>query len=1133
MHCIECNIELREGAKYCESCGVMQMRACPACNFEMSPAAKFCTECGTRLSPAESGSEPNSKQQAPRRRQEIPAQTAERRQLTVMFCDLVDSTVLSTRVDPEDLRELVKSYQAAACKPIELQGGHVAQYLGDGILAYFGYPTAFEDGAARAIRAGLGIVDEMRQLNRRLSRELNLQLDVRIGLHTGPVVIGDIGGGARTERLALGDTPNIAARLESQASANTLCISEATANMVRSGFDLESMGKQRLKGVSRPMETFRVLGERDSLVDEPQHQVAMVNRDLERRLLLECWSRVSDNEGSAVVLSGQAGIGKSRLVDFLLESLPREGVRQIKFGCSSLHEGTAFHPFVNQLRRTAGFADNDPPEARLEALKSMLESCSGALIEELPILASLLSLPTSQEVRDLAPPELKERAQQALLKWMLSESESKATVLIFEDLHWMDPSSMEVLKMVQEEVSQSALFLVMTFRSDFDLPRDARPLERLVRIEINRLAPVYVRELIGNISGGKELPANIGEQLVDRVDGVPVFVEELTRSVLESSQLSETERAYEYVGNPDEALAIPATLRDTLMARLDRLSSSKSLVQMAATLGRECTYHDLLELSELNEEVLRKFLLELDKAEILIGTGTPPEARYTFRHALLQEEAYDTLLKSVRQDYHLKIGNILEQRYRTGASAEDGNLAPLLAHHWSNAFSPSRPEQDVVVKAIEYLILAGECDLRLSAYREASTDLARALQLSELLDSGELRDELELAIRVHQATVLKATVGWGSDEVRDGFEHCRELCLRLGDRPELGPVLIGLWGNYCFRAKYVRALELAVECLKLAEQVDSSDLRMHAHAALANSHFWLGNMNEAMANADLALETYEPAVHAEHAVRYGLDPGVFGYMFAVWSPWLLGLPETALVRHRELLEFSQKLDHPFSMALALNTSCCYYINQQDPSAALEAAERLIDLSRQCGLPVYEIFGILFRGWALARFGQGDDVIDEVSETYRMYFDKIGGIAQTYAAILMAEACLQTGRYSLGLETLDGALEVALAEDCQEQAYHAELVRLKAEITAHSLGPAEAEPLMREALALAQARRQPPLSLRAAMGIFRIAEQTGRGMDDARRLIAGEIEKFPEKKGSADLEQASGLLGRLVPHAKPA
>ena len=609
---------------------------------------------------------------------------AERRQLTVLFCDLADSTTLAGQLDPEDLREVIRAYQSACAEVIQRFDGHIAQYLGDGLLVYFGYPQAHEDDAARAVRTGLSIIEALSTLNSRLERGRGIRLAVRVGIHTGLVVVGTLGGGSRHEHLALGETPNIAARLQSLAAPNTVVISAATQQLVQGLFTCWEMHTPALKGVAQPLAVYHV---RDVSEAQSRFEVAvtrgltpLVGREEEMGLLRRRWEQAAEGHGQVVLLSGEAGIGKSRLVQELREHVGSAGAARLTWRCSPYAQHSALYPLIEHLQRFLQWQREDTPETRLAKLERKLQAYHLPLHDVMPLFAALLSLPPPAPYPPLAlsPQQQQQQTQAALLAWLLEDVERQPTLLVCEDLHWADASTLEWLGLLIEQAPTAHLLTLLTCRPEFRAPWANR--SHLTQLTLSRFTRPQGEAMVTRVASGKTLPGEVLQQIVARTDGVPLFVEELTKMVLESGLLQEREDHYVLTG-PLPPLAIPTTLHDSLMARLDRLATVREVAQLGATLGREFTYELLQAVWPLDEETLQRGLRRFVDAELIYQRGVPPQARYVFKHALIQEAAYQTLLKSTRQRYHQQIAQVLETRFPDTVKTQP----ELLAHHYTEA----------------------------------------------------------------------------------------------------------------------------------------------------------------------------------------------------------------------------------------------------------------------------------------------------------------------------------------------------------------------------------------------------------------------------------------------------------------
>ena len=671
-----------------------------------------------------------------------PSPDAERRQLTVLFCDLVDSTVLASQLDPEDLRAVVRAYQATCAEVIQRFDGHIAQYLGDGLLVYFGYPQAHEDTVQQAVRCGLGMVEAMGTLNTRLEQVHGVRLAVRLGIHTGLVVVGEIGSGGRQEQLALGETPNIAARLQGLAAPDTVVISEATAHLIHGYFVCQPLGAQALKGLTQPLQVYRVLQESGAQtrldVVTPRGLTPLVGRDEEVGLLQRRWDQATTGMGQVVLLSGEAGIGKSRLVQVLKEHITSAHHTRIEWRGSPSHQQSALYPVIDHLQRLLRGHHEAPPDEQLRTLEAALTASGMALSEAVPLLAALLSLPLpdSYPPLTLTPQRQRQKTLETLLAWLYAEAQQQPVLLIVEDLHWVDPSTVELLSLLIEQCAPRRLCLVLTARPEFHPPWAM--VAHLTALTLRRLAPAEIGRLVTHVVGDKAFPPAVLQEVVRKTDGVPLFVEELTKTVLASGLLQEREDCYELSGTLPP-LAIPATLHDALMARLDRLAAVKVVAQLGAAIGRTFTYELIQAVAQLDAATLQGALALLVETEVVAQRGLPPQATYTFRHALIQDAAYQSLLRSTRQQYHQQLAQVLEARFPDICETQP----ELLAHHYTEA--------GLSAQALPYWQRAGQRAMERSGYREAVACFEQALvtlrRLPERRDTLEQAIDLRLAMR--------------------------------------------------------------------------------------------------------------------------------------------------------------------------------------------------------------------------------------------------------------------------------------------------------------------------------------------------------------------------------------------------
>jgi class 3 adenylate cyclase/predicted ATPase len=1048
-----------------------------------------------------------------------PSPDAERRQLTVLFCDLVDSTALAARLDPEELRAVVRAYQDTCAKVIARFEGHIAQYLGDGLLVYFGYPRAHEDDAQRAVRAGLGMVEALGQLTSRLKPDRGVELAVRLGIHTGLVVVGEVGGGTRQEQLALGETPNLAARLQGIAAPNTVVISAATVPLLGGFFACESLGTHLLKGFVQPIEVYRVLSEsmaRSRLEAAGSTGLTpLVGREQEIGLLRERWAQVKDGLGQVVLLSGEAGIGKSRLVQVLQEHVASEPQAWLTpCQCSPYYQNTALYPLIDLLERVAlRFEREEAPEQKLRKLEGFLVPYGLPLAEAVPLFASLLSLPLPADYAPLtmSPERQKQQTLQALLTILLRIAAQQPVLFVMEDLHWVDPTTLELLSLVVDQGPTARLLTLLTFRPDFSPPWTGR--SHLTLVTLPRLPRHQAAELTGRVAHGKALPSEVVAQVVAKTDGVPLFVEELTKMVLESGLLQAREDRYELTG-PLPPLAIPTTLHDSLMARLDRLATVKALAQLGATLGREFAYELLQAVSPWDEGTLQRGLHQLVDAEFLYQQGLPPQATYRFKHVLIQDAAYQSLLKSTRHQYHQRIAEVLEGRFPEVAATQP----ELLAHHCTEA--------GLTAQAIAYWQRAGEHASDRSAPLEAISHVTTGIALLTTLPETPARTQQAVTLHLALGAALQMAKGYAAPEVEQAYTQARAWCQQLGDTPELVPVLFGLWRFYLIRPQLHTARELGDTLLRLAHQAHDPALAVIAHSALGLTWFHLGAFPAARQHLEAGIARDTPDLRRTPMFRMGSDPGVACRAFAALTLWSLGYPAQALARLHEALALAHARAQPFSLAFARVHAAWVSQLRRDVPAAHEHAEAAVALATAQGFPFWAAWGTSHRGWALALQGQGEAGLAQVRRGIAAVRATGAALNVPYACTLLADVADRLGHPADGLQALAEAH--TLVEQHEERYWEAEVARLRGVVLLRQAGtpPAEAEAWLQRALDVARRQEAKSLELRAAMSLSRFWQRQGK-RDEARELLAPVYGWFTEGFDTADLQEAKALLAALA------
>ncbi len=1046
------------------------------------------------------------------------APEAERRQLTVMFLDLVESTPLAERLDPEELREVVRAYQEVCANAVARYDGHIAKYMGDGAMAYFGYPTAHEDDAVRATHAGLGIIAGMSRLNASLEREHDLRLRVRIGIHTGLVVAGEMGGGQTREALAVvGETPNIASRVEGAAEPDTVTITSATHNLVKGYFVCKPLGAHTLKGVSQPVEIYRVIGQsgaRSRLDIATAHGLTpLVGREHEVGLLLECWGQAQDGHGRVVLLSGGSGIGKSRLVEVLKEHVAADAHNPLECRSSPYHQNTALFPITDALRQSWRLDADDSAQHKLDKLVRELSRYRLPLEETVPLFAPLLSVSLTGErfpPLDLSAEGRRQKILESLVAITLEIAEQRPLLFILEDLQWADPTTRELLDLLLEQAPTAALCVVLTCRPSFQPSWGSR--SYLTEITVNRLARNQIERLVERVAADRALPREVMQQIVEKTDGVPLFVEEMTKAVLESDVVEEADGRYVLVG-PLSSLSIPSTLQDSLMARLDRLVTAKAVAQYAAVIGRQFSFELLAAVSQLDEATLQHELGRLVEAELLYQRGLPPQVTYVFKHSLIQDTAYESLLKSTRQQYHQRIAQVLAEHFSDIAETEP----ELLAYHYTAAGCRA--------EAIAYWQRAGQRARESSAHAEAIAHLGKGVELLESLPRTPERDQQDLTLHVLIGNSLAVTKGWAAPQVEDVYDRARELCQRTGDTAQLLPVLWGSSQVYILRADVPRHLEIGQRLMSLAQSRKDPLSVMAAHWVTGVNRFHAGDYAASREHIGEAYSLYDAGQHRSQMALFGIDLGVFALSYMAHALWCLGYPQQAVRKSHEAVASAQKLAHPFSLAVALAYAAMLSQFRREAQSTRELSQEIVELCEEHRFAYYSAWGRLVQGWVGVEGAEAEHGTVEMQRGLADLRATGSSLRLPYYRALLAAAFGRTGQDSQGLLALDEAFSDVRRTG--ERWIEAELHRLKGVLLLKksSDNRAEAESCFHEALDIARRQKARSWELRAATSLARLWHSQGRRRQ-AHDQLAAVCGWFREGFDTADLQEAQVLLTEL-------
>jgi class 3 adenylate cyclase/predicted ATPase len=1112
MKCPTCHHDNPQDALFCMNCGRKLERKCLHCGFELPEHALFCMNCGKKLVPEDPPADDALEEIVP---------DAERRQLTVMFCDLVGSATLSEKLDPEDLREVIGKYQETCNKVIRRFDGHIAQYLGDGLLVYFGYPQAHEDDAQRAARTGLAIIEAVSRLNPSLREQLKVELSVRVGIHTGLVVTGAVGEGSTRENLAIGETPNIAARLQGEAEPNTVLVSAATYQLIEGFFACQEPHNLVLKGFSQPMDVCQIdqVSTARILLDPVTTALPpIVGREQETGLLFERWQRINEGMGQAVLLSGDAGIGKSRLVKILEEHVAQDPQAWLMpCQCSAYHQNSAFYPVIHLLERSIlQFEQGDGPTEKLSRLEGFLVQYGIALPEVVPVFSDLLSMPLDQKYPSstLSPERQKLLIFETMLGVLLEIASRQPLLLVMEDLHWADPTTLEFLNLIVDQLATTRIFALFTFRPDFNPPWGSRAY--LTILMLHRLTQKKCADMVRHIAGGKALPDEVLEQILIKTDGVPLFVEELTKMVLESGLLREEEKKYTLTGR-FLPLKIPMTLQDSLTARLDRLSSAKELAQLCAILGREFSAEMLLAILPRSEEMLRQGLGQLIKSELLYQRGVFPRATYVFKHALIQEAAYQSMLKNTRRRYHRQIAEVLVKQFPESAAARP----EIIAHHYTEA--------GLKMEAISYWQQAGERAVERFANEEAIAHLTKGLELIEDLPKNPERSRQELMLQLALGPPLSWLKGFAAPEVEAAYSRALNLNQQTGGTLLRFPALWGMWHFYVLRAEFSKAVTLSEQLINFTHTVDDTVPFSDAYRARGETFLWTGEFSQARTYLEKGIVLDDGPQQRNYNAE---DPGVACRFFSALAQWFLGYPDQALQRSHEAVTLAKELSHPLSLSAAHHFKAFFHLLRREGRPSLEQAEAAMAIATDQGFGFFIAFDTILRGWALAELGESEEGVSRMLQGLAAYRETGAEALLPQWLAALADSYGKLGQVQEGLDVLADT-QISANKNNGERYYIAEILRLKGKLLMLGIKDTvrdtavydESETYFLQAIEVAQQQNAKSLELRAAVSLSRLWQRQGKKAD-AFGLLSKIYNWFEEGFDTPDLKAAKVLLEEL-------
>ncbi|KRQ96277.1 adenylate/guanylate cyclase domain-containing protein [Bradyrhizobium valentinum] len=1030
---------------------------------------------------------------------------AEFRQITVLFSDLVGSTQLSEKLDPEDLQKLIDAYRGACSTAIRRYGGEVARYFGDGAMAFFGWPYAHEDDAARAIHAALEIVTGVPKISGPAT------LTCRVGVSSGPVVVGEIGDSGTWSMDAVGETPNIAARLQTLAAGNTVIISESTRRLVSSAFDFQDLGLQELKGVTEPLHVYRVISAKSTASRfEAAHAgslTPLIGRSSELSLLLDRWQKAKEGDGQVVFLSGIPGVGKSRLLHELKLHIQQEPRVWVHHQGSPYHSQSAFVPVIEQIEQAAQITVREADADKLAKLKAYLPRSTYSSKEAVLLIAKLLSIPLENhlEFADLTPQQIKNRTISTLVDMLLAFSVQRPTVCIFEDAHWLDPSTLELLELIISRIHHARMLLIVSCRPEFR-PTWITHANATVH-SLTRLSHAEVKAMIRDLLRGESMPQPLLDQIIEKADGVPLFIEELTNSMLGAPL--RTRGTFERAPRP-ETLRVPDTLSDAFMERLDRVAPSRRLAQIAAVIGREFSYDLLSAASQVDEDDMLSALSLLEQADIIHRVDISPFVRFAFKHVLLRDAIYDSLLRGKRQQIHADIAAILKHDFPELAESQP----EVLAYHYQEAGNHQL--------AIRSWFESGQRALAHSANVEAIASFRKALQLLSALPETPERTKHEIDIQLALGIPLIAVHGYASAETCEAFSRARALCLQLGDIPEYFQALYGLCMHSWMCARHDEALPMAEEFLSRSQALSEPVLLMVAHRVMGSTLLTIGDFQLSANHFEETIKLSSGKEKQPLSGLYMVEPQVASLLLLSWDLWFLGHPDQALLRVSEALALAQDLGHPYTQAFAHYMTSVVHLLRGDSARAFESAEKSFEMSQEQRFSLYVILSRISRGRALGELGRLTEARAEIA----MGIDEarrngLGFMLQMMDSWL-ADMHARAGENERALSIVDGVL--ANVGDVTGRSWEAELHRQRAQILL-ALNPSkvsEAESHLKKSIEVARGQSARSLELRAAISLAELWRTQGRS-DEARALLEPICRSFDEGAETADLKRARAAI----------
>jgi len=1030
---------------------------------------------------------------------------AELRQITVMFCDLVGSTPLSEKLDPEDLRALIDAYREACGTAIRRYGGEVASYAGDGVMAFFGWPRAHEDDAVRAVHAALDTLSAVTNISGPIT------LASRVGVCSGLVVVRDVGAsGAAASMEAVGETPNIAARLQTLAAPNAVLISASTKHLISEAFDLQDLGFQEIKGLTKPVQVYRVLAAKSIASRfETAHEESLsplIGRAIELSLFLDRWQKAKEAEGQVILLSGIPGVGKSRLIHELKSSIQHEPHFLLNYQCSSYHNQSAFYPIIEQIKQATQITDRDSNSEKLIKLNAYFTGAIDDSAELVLLVAALLSIPTEndRELSPLSPQQIKNKTITKLVDMLLASSARRPMLCVFEDVHWLDPSTLEFLELAVSRIAQSRIMLVISCRPEFRPAWFTRA--DVTTHSLTRLSRSEVTALIRDLLRGEAMPQKVVDEIIDKADGVPLFIEELTSSIQRAPVRAPPEDGDFKRTIPSTAFKVPETLHDALMERLDRVAPGHKVAQIAAVIGREFSYDVLSFATGIGGNDLDTALFVLEEADVIHRVDISPAARFAFKHVLLRDAIYNSLLKGKRQEIHANLAAILENHFRELVERQP----EILAYHCGEAGDHER--------AVKYWRAAGLRAFAHSANVEAIAHFRMALEVLGALPETPGRNEEESEIQLALGIPLIAVRGYAAAETRDAFARARAICRKLNNAANYFQALFGLWGHSWMGGKHDEALSMANEFLSLSRASADPVPSMVAHRVMGSTLLTVGEFQPAREHFEQTIAFSKIGGKQPLYGLYMVEPRAASILLLSWDLWFLGYPDQSLARVLEALGLAKSLSQPYTMAFAHYMTSVVHLLRGDPDRALANAEESLAMSREQRFSLYVVLSMISRGRALGELGRPEEAKTEIKRGIDEARRSGIGFMLPMMESWLADTHAQSGDNEVALSIVEQTL--SNLDDVTGRAWEAELFRQRAQIllALDRTRVNDAESYLKDAISVARRQSAKSLELRAATALATLW-RTQERFDEARGLIEPIYSWFNEGADTADLRRA--------------